>query len=170
MKSDVRVSIIAGMAKNRVIGQQNQLPWYCPEDLRWFREKTLHKPVIMGRKTFESIGQALDERLNIVITRDNDFKGDNIWIMSRFFDALDYAKLFARQTDQDEIFIIGGSTFFKKAVPLAHRMYITHFDVEADGDAHFPPFDPNQWGITYDQPGQETDVDLDYRFTIYDRI
>ncbi|HEY5602741.1 MAG TPA: type 3 dihydrofolate reductase [Gammaproteobacteria bacterium] len=134
------VSVIWAMAKNRVIGDKNQLPWKLPADMHWFRQHTLGKPVIMGRKTFESFGgKPLPERQNIVITRDKSYHPANALVAHSINTALDLCD------DADEVMIIGGMSLYEQALPIADRLYRTVVDVEPAGDAWFPDFDPNQW-------------------------
>ena len=135
----MRISLIAAMGKNRVIGKDNSLIWKLPEDMKRFRELTTGKPVIMGRKTFESIGRALPNRKNIVITRDKNYKAKGCTVVNSVKEALKAAK------DADEVMIIGGSQVYQEFIPIANKMYITLIDKDFEGDAYFPEFDEAEW-------------------------
>ncbi len=135
------ISVIAAMSENRVIGKDNKLPWYIPEDLAWFKEKTRGKPVIMGRKTHESIGKKLPGRLNIVISRDKDYVSSckYVYIHNSLEDAI------KKYEGLDELMIIGGSELYKVAIPLADRMYLTRIGASFEGDTFFPEYDESEW-------------------------
>ena len=126
-----RISLIAAMAKNRVIGKGNQMPWHLPADLKHFKETTLNHPVIMGRKTYESIGKALPNRHNVVVTRDRHYQLNDADVVH----SLDAALAFVTG---EEIMIIGGGNIYEQMLPQADRLYLTFIDLEVDGDAHFP--------------------------------
>ncbi|MCI0505496.1 MAG: type 3 dihydrofolate reductase [Gammaproteobacteria bacterium] len=134
------VSLIWAMAKNRVIGSENRLPWKLPADMQWFRRHTLGKPVIMGRKTFESFGgKILPDRQNIIITRDKNYHPANAAVAHSINGALDLCD------DAEEVMIIGGMSLYEQTLPIADRLYMTVVDAAPAGDARFPDFDPNQW-------------------------
>jgi len=135
----MKIALIAAMAKNRVIGSENQLPWHLPADLKHFKSITMGKPIIMGRKTFESIGKALPGRQNIVITRDVNFMAEHVEIVHSFEEALNVAHL------ADEVMIIGGSSIYQLALPKAHFLYLTLIHHQIDGDAFFPEIDIKEW-------------------------
>lgn len=130
-----RVSVIAALAKNRVIGIENRLPWRLPEDLAHFKALTLHHPILMGRKTFESLGRPLPGRTNIVITRNVDYRRDGCLVADSIPAAI------ALCEDTDEVFFIGGAELYAQVIPLADRLYLTEVDVDAQGDAWFPDYD-----------------------------
>lgn len=132
------LSLIVAMSKNRVIGRDNQMPWHLPADLARFKKNTLGKPVIMGRKTFQSIGRALPNRKNIVLSRQG-FHADGIEVVSDLSQAL------ALVQDENEVMIIGGGHLFAEALPQADRLYLTEIDAELQGDTFFPEIDPAQW-------------------------
>lgn len=133
------ISIIAAMDNNRLIGNNNQLPWHLPADFAHFKSVTMGKPIIMGRKTFESIGKPLPGRSNIVLSRNPDVCYEGAECVSSFDDAL------AAVPDVEEVMIIGGSSIYEMLLPQADRMYITYVDNEFKGDAWFPDFDESQW-------------------------
>jgi dihydrofolate reductase len=133
------LSIIAAMDRNRLIGNKNQLPWHLPADFAHFKGKTMGKPIVMGRKTFESIGKPLPGRVNIVLSRNPDLQFEGVTCVNSLQEAI------AVSADADEIMIIGGSTIYEMLLPLVDRMYITYVEGEFDGDAWFPVFDQNHW-------------------------
>ncbi|MGC1455464.1 MAG: dihydrofolate reductase [Nitrospirota bacterium] len=126
------ISIIAAMAENRVIGRENELPWDLPSEHRRFKEITMGHPVIMGRRTFESIGHPLTGRKNIIITTQQGFAPEGCTIVKDLQEAITACG------NADEVFICGGESVFREAVPLADRIYLTIVDEEFDGDAYFP--------------------------------
>ncbi|WP_107841550.1 dihydrofolate reductase [Metasolibacillus meyeri] len=128
------ISLIVAHDKNRVIGYDNQMPWHLPGDLKYFKEMTMGKPVIMGRKTYESIGKALPGRRNIVITRNVAYQADDIEAVASLEQALQLVQ------DEPEIMIIGGEQIFELALPLADRLYITEIDYTFEGDTYFPAY------------------------------
>jgi len=167
------VTMIAAMSRNRVIGVGNRLPWYLPEDLKRFKSVTLGKPLVMGRKTFESIGRALPGRLNIVITRDQHYfpksHREGIRVCHSLDEALQLADHQAVIDDADEIMVMGGGEIYRQALAVAARLHLTEVNVEIEGDAFFPDFERDQWQeverITMTaQPGQP-----DYAFVQYRR-
>lgn len=133
------LSLIAAMARNRVIGLHNRLPWRLPADMRRFRELTTGHAIVMGRKTFDSLPRPLPNRTNIVVTRDRDYRPDGATVVHSIEDAIACA-------DADrEIFVIGGEQIYRQTLPLADRLYLTLVDSDFDGDAWFPAYDANEW-------------------------
>ena len=149
----VAVAIIAAIAENGVIGDGNSIPWRLPGDFAHFKRMTLGKPLIMGRKTFESIGRPLPGRTNIVVTRQEGYQPDGVIVISSFEAALDHAQEIARADRANEVMIGGGAEIYRQALPLADRMYLTQVMLEPLGDTHFPPIDFDQW-----KAGGEIDV------------
>ena len=133
------ISIIAAMDRNRLIGNKNQLPWHLPADFSHFKSVTMGKPVIMGRKTYESIGKPLPGRTNIVLSRDPDLSYEGVICVNSFEDAV------AVETEAEELMIIGGSSIYEMLLPEIDRMYLTYVDSGFEGDAWFPDFDESQW-------------------------
>ena len=129
------------MARNRVIGHDNKLPWHLPADLRHFKELTLGKPIIMGRKTWESLPGLLPGRRHIVVTRQQDYVAQGAETASDLESAI------ALAGDVDEVMIVGGATLYAEALPMADRLYMTLVDADIDGDAHFPDFDLDAWQV-----------------------
>lgn len=136
------ITIIVAMNKERVIGVDNQLPWHVPEDLQHFKEITLGKPIIMGRKTFESIGRVLPGRKNIVITRNPSWKHDGVVMYTSLEAALQ------DNSDSEELCIIGGGEIFVKALPIADKLHLTILDIRVDNPTvFFPEIDYSQWSF-----------------------
>jgi dihydrofolate reductase len=130
----MRIAMIAAMANNRVIGKDNQMPWHLPADLKHFKKVTLGKPVIMGRKTYQSIGKALPGRRNIVISRQSDaLTADADWVQS-------IEQALALVQHEAEVMIIGGAEIYRQVLPLADTLYITDIDLNVEGDAFFPDY------------------------------
>lgn len=135
------ISIIVAMAKNRAIGINNKLPWDMPADLKYFHDNTIGKPVIMGQKTFESIGRILPDRTNIVLTLDKGFSFPGVKVVYSIEEAIGIAK----DTGAQEAMICGGASIYRQFLPLSDRLYLTIIDTEIDGDAFFPEIDFNKW-------------------------
>ena len=139
------ISAIAAIGKNRELGFRGKLPWHVPEDLKHFKETTLGRPVIMGRKTYESIRESLGHpllgRLNIVVTHQKDYEAEGCEIVHSLKDAFRAAGA----ANRDEAFVIGGAEIYKQALPLADKMYLTIVKAEIDGDAYFPAFNSDEW-------------------------
>ncbi len=133
------ISLIVAMAQNGVIGRDNALPWRLPEDLKRFREFTLGKPILMGRKTFEAIGRPLPGRANLVLTRDRDWRAAGAIPVHSVEEAL------LQTRTCDELVAIGGAEIYRLLLPLARRIYLTHVHADVPGDTYFPAFDPAQW-------------------------
>ncbi|WP_075878630.1 dihydrofolate reductase [Vreelandella massiliensis] len=165
----VPVAMIAAMAKNRVIGVEGKLPWYLPEDLQFFKRMTQAKPLVMGRKTFESIGKPLPNRLNIVITRDTRWEKEGVRVCHRLEDALALADQQATIEAAEEIMVMGGGEIYAQALPQAQRLYITEVDVEVAGDALFPEIDVNEWQEVQRVAGKPKEGQPDYDFVVYER-
>jgi dihydrofolate reductase len=134
------VSLIWAMTDGRVIGIRNTLPWKLPADMKWFRQNTLGKPIVMGRKTFESFGaKPLSQRLNIIVSWDANYQAQDSVVVP----SIDAALLAAK--DADEVMIIGGASLYEQTLPLAQRLYMTIVHADVEGDAWFPEFDLGEW-------------------------
>jgi len=160
--STPRISLIAALARNRVIGAGNRMPWHLPEDLRFFKATTLGHPVIMGRKTYASIGRALPGRRNVVVSRQANLQIDGVEIAHSLEAAV------ALCAEATEVFVIGGGELYALALPLATRMVLTEIDTELAGDTYFPAWDPTQWKEVTRQLGP-TDAALRFSFVDYCR-
>lgn len=138
------ISMIAALAKQRVIGVNNAMPWHLPADFAWFKRHTLHKPVIMGRRTWQSIGRPLAGRQNIVISSQPGNDQRVLWAQNPQ-QALTFC------ADAAEIMIIGGAYIYQQLLPLAQRLYLTHIEAEVAGDSQFPDYQPAQWYSVFSQ-------------------
>src|SRR3972149_7478103 len=141
------VTIIAALASNRIIGRGNRMPWHISDDLKRFKALTLGHPVVMGRKTFESIGKPLPGRDNIVVTRSQAFAAPGCRVVHSLAEAL------AAAQGASEVFVIGGAQIYALALPLADRLQLTEVDAAIDGDAYFPDFDRGAWREGSREPG-----------------
>ncbi|WP_138379410.1 type 3 dihydrofolate reductase [Luteithermobacter gelatinilyticus] len=167
----VRVSLIVAMARNRVIGKDNAMPWHIPSDLKYFKEQTLGKPVIMGRKTFQSIGGPLPGRPNIVITRNTAFAPEGVIVAHDLDMALEVATNLAEAKGIDEVMVIGGAEIYELTLPLADRLYLTRVEAEPEGDAYFPEIDPREWIERSRKECKAGEKDsCDYSFIVLDRL
>jgi len=135
------ISIISAMDQNRLIGQNNSLPWHLPADLAFFKKNTLSKPIIMGRKTFQSIGKALPGRQNIVITRDASFRAESCDIASTIDQAIELAG------DVAEVMLIGGASLYQQALGRAQHLYLTKIHATFTGDTWFPEINMDEWKL-----------------------
>jgi dihydrofolate reductase len=170
-RSDVAIVLLAAVAENGVIGSDNALPWRLSTDLKRFKALTLGKPVVMGRKTYLSIGKPLPERTNIVITRDKNFRAQGVMVANSVDAALDLARGDARRRGANEIVVIGGTEIFAQTMALADRLEITHVHARPEGDVYFPAIDPKLWRETArsEQPAGPRD-DASVSFVTYERI
>ncbi len=142
------ISLIWAMTENRVIGRDNDLPWDLPKDMRHFMDTTVGKPVIMGRKNFESMPRALPRRTNIVMTRDQNWRGEGAVVVYDMASALGHARDVARTDGVDEIIIAGGADIYRLALPIATKLYVTTIHATLEGDVFFPEFDLDNWQLT----------------------
>jgi|SRR5476649_364832 len=138
------ISLIAALAIDRVIGLENAMPWHLPADLAWFKRLTLNKPVVMGRRTYESLGQPLPGRRNIVLSRHPGADERVVWVKSP-------AEALAAAGEVEELMVIGGGTVYQAFLPQAARLYLTHIDAEINGDTYFPDYEPDQWQSTFSE-------------------
>jgi len=166
----MKIAMIAAAAENGVIGKDNDLPWRIKSDWQYFVRMTKHKPVIMGRKTFESLKAPLKDRTNIVITRDASYSRPGIIVATTLEKAFDIARKIAAETAQDEIMVAGGAEIYKLALPLADRLYLTEIHLKPEGDTKFPAFDRKEWVETKSEfheakPGETAD----YTIRVFDR-
>lgn len=168
----MQISMIAAMAHDRVIGLDNQMPWHLPADLAHFKRVTLGKPVLMGRKTFESIGRPLPGRRNLVISRNPDYQADGVEVIDSVEAAL--ALLAAGDVASGEavgeLMVIGGGHLYAQLLPSADRLYLTRIDLAVEGDTRFPAFDEGQWQLVESEshPADEKNA-YPYRFETWQR-
>ncbi len=145
-----KISIVVAISTNHAIGKNNQLLWHLPADLKHFKEITTGHPIIMGRKTYDSIGRPLPNRRNIVITRNKDLQIAGVEMVSSVEEAISLCK------QENEVFIIGGAEIYKHALPLTNRIYLTTVHQHYEADAFFPELDENEW-LTIAQEAHEAD-------------
>ncbi len=161
------ISAIVAMSENRVIGDHNHLPWHLPADLKHFKTLTKGHPILMGRKTFESIGRPLPNRTNIVITSNPTFKAPGCIVVTSIDEAIQHAL----SNNNEEIFIIGGANVFQQSMPYVSRIYLTIVHEEFEGDAFFPEINMNEWNemesITH---AADDENDYSYSFLTLERI
>lgn len=163
----MKVALIVAAAANNVIGRDNQLPWHLPQDLKYFKAKTMGKPIIMGRKTFDSIGRPLPGRINIVVTRNRAWSAAGVSVVTSVHDALQMAQQLVVGQDVKEVMVIGGAEIYQSALPLADKVYLTRIDLAIEGDAYFPDLDAAEWHLTESQEGDEEGIS--HRFLVYER-
>lgn len=166
----MRISLIAAVAENRTIGRDGGLPWHLPGDLKHFKALTTGKPVVMGRRTFQSIGKPLPGRPNVVISRGGMFKPDGVALCASIGDALDDAERMAYEIGADEIMVIGGERVYRETLSVAGRIYLTEVLCRAEGNAYFPELDREEWVETARENGRRGEGDdQDYNFVILDK-
>lgn len=164
------IALIAAVAENGAIGVDNKLPWYLPEDLKFFKRVTSGKPVIMGRQTFDSLGKPLPNRTNIVITRNPAFRApEGVRVVHSLDEALKVAEAVAHIAGNEEIMVIGGEQIFAAVLDRADRLYLTEVEKAVAGDAFFPPWDRTQWQETFREKHHYEPAQTDYSFVIYER-
>jgi len=160
------ISIIAAVAENGVIGNKNTLPWHLPSDMKHFRETTTGHCIIMGQKTYDSIGKALPGRINIVLTFDTNFKSEGCITVTSIEEALRVAGA----KNEDEVFIIGGASVYKQFIGIANRLYITRVHHSFVGDAFFPDIDLKVWHLKKTEKHKKNDNNLfDFDFEVYEK-
>jgi dihydrofolate reductase len=145
MNKTLPLSLIVAVADNGVIGHENRLPWHLPAELKYFKAVTLGKPVIMGRKTWDSLGRPLPGRLNLVVSRQTDLTLEGAETFTLLDDAVTRAESWAREQGASEVMLIGGAQLFIEALPDADRFYLTRVALEPEGDVYFPEWDEQQW-------------------------
>ena len=166
----MHISMIWAMSTNRVIGRDNSLPWRLPRDMKHFMTTTLGKPVVMGRKTLESMKSPLPGRTNIVLTTNTDYKREGVKVVHTLEDALAQAQAQCEIDGQDELMIIGGADIYALGLPIATRLYITHVHAELEGDVFFPEFDLASWQKVQSEDFAADERDsADFTIAIYER-
>jgi dihydrofolate reductase len=171
MNRKITVSLIAAVAENGVIGRAGAMPWRLPSDLRRFKALTVGKPVVMGRKTFESLGKPLAGRPNYVVSRQPGFRPEGVRVAPTLDAALILAAEEARAAGDDEVMVIGGGEIYADAIGLADRLYITHVEVRPEGDARFPKIDPAVWkAMSAERTAKGEKDSAATTFVVYDRL
>ncbi|RLA21048.1 MAG: type 3 dihydrofolate reductase [Gammaproteobacteria bacterium] len=160
----MRLSLIAAMANNRVIGIENRLPWQLSADLQHFKKITMGKPILMGRKTYESIGRPLPGRENIVLTRDKSFSAEGCTIYHSIDEALEATRTY------EEVMVIGGDSFYRQLISKADSLYLTFIELDIEGDAFFPEYSLGEWEETERESFEASDeTNFGYHFTVWER-
>ena len=161
----MKLSLIVAMATNRTIGINNQMPWHLSADLKKFKKITMGQPIIMGRKTFESIGRPLPGRKNIIISHNPDYQQQGCLVFNDLDSALQIC------AESDEVFVIGGATLYETTLARADRLYITEIQQAFDGDTWFPEINHEQWReIAREEINDDNSVDFKYSFIVYERL
>lgn len=160
----MKISLIVAVSRSGVIGKNGKMPWHLPADLKYFKSITMGKPIVMGRKTFESLGRPLPGRENIVLTRDKNFIAEGCTIIHSLEEMLQHA------ADADEVMIIGGAQLYEQMLPHADHIYMTQVDCQAEGDTWFPEIDPAEWEMTFSEAHEADEKNpCAYTFIRYDR-
>lgn len=158
------ISLIVAMSENRVIGLNNKMPWHLPLDLAWFKKHTLHKPIIMGRKTFDSLGRTLPGRVNIVMSRQGNHAEGAIGV-----DSMETALKVTQ--DAPEVMVIGGAEIYRQFLPRADRLYLTYIQKNIQGDTYFPEYEKAYWQMAFQEPHSRDDTHVyPFSFQILHRI
>ncbi len=162
-KIDKSQEMYVPASSSRVIGNENSMPWHLPADFAWFREHTLGKPVIMGRKTFESIGKPLPERHNIVISRDSSLEINGVTVVSTIEDAI------AEAGDVKEVMVIGGGSIYEAFLPIAKKLYLTFIEADISGDTRFPEWGSGWSALEQRDHPKDSKNNFDMHFVILER-
>ncbi|MDR2314843.1 MAG: dihydrofolate reductase [Pseudomonas sp.] len=171
MNTSLPLSLIAAYAENRVIGIDNSMPWHLPGDFKYFKATTLGKPIVMGRKTWDSLGRPLPGRLNIVVSRQPGLELAGAEVFASLEEALVRAEQWAREQGVDELMLIGGAQLYGQALEkgLVSRMYLTRVEMAPEGDAWFPAFDEGQWTLASSEAQVEVGKPA-YHFEVWDKV
>lgn len=170
-KKPVRLSMIAAVARNNVIGHDGEMLWHIPSDFKHFKAVTMGKPMVMGRKQYESVGRPLPGRVNIVVSGQESYQPEGVLVFNALDAALDHAREIALADGVDEVMVIGGGEIYRQSLPHADRLYISHVDLEPEGAVVFPEIDEKTWKTVQNLPVTADPRDeADYSITIYDRI
>lgn len=166
----VRIAMIAGVAENGVIGSEQTIPWRVPSDMAFFKRTTMGKPIVMGRKQYETVGKPLPGRTNIVVTRQAGYQPEGVLVFQSIDAALAKAQDIAAADGVDEIMIIGGGQLYEQLIDRADRLYITHIDLNPAGDVRFPAIAPEDWTVV-DLPevAPSPKDEATYRVKVYER-
>jgi dihydrofolate reductase len=166
----MKVALIAAFAQNLVVGINNSLPWHLPEDLKYFKRTTSGKAIIMGRKTYESIGRPLPNRTNIVVSRNPNFSAEGVVMVTSLEEAVKHAENVNMINGVEEVMIIGGAAIYQASLPMADRLYLTHVHANVEGDAYFPKIDLEQWEeVSREDFNRDESNPYDYSFSVYDK-
>ncbi|WNC09643.1 dihydrofolate reductase [Pseudomonas coleopterorum] len=169
MKTSLPLSLIAALAENRVIGIDNSMPWHLPGDFKYFKATTLGKPIIMGRKTWNSLGRPLPGRLNLVVSRQPGLQLPGAEVFASLDAAIERAEAWAHEQGADEVMLIGGAQLYELSLAQADRLYLTRVALQPEGDAWFPEFDENQWQKVSSVANEAVDDKPAYAFEVWER-
>ncbi len=169
MTKSLPLSLIAALGENRVIGVDNSMPWHLPGDFKYFKAMTLGKPIIMGRKTWDSLGRPLPGRLNIVVSRQTDLSLEGAEVYPSLDAAVARAEEWAKEQGVDELMLIGGAQLYAQGLAQADRLYLTRVALSPEGDAWFPQFDVNQWTLVSNVENPAVEDKPAYSFEVWER-
>ncbi|MDY1047619.1 MULTISPECIES: dihydrofolate reductase [Pseudomonas] len=169
MKTSLPLSLIAALAENRVIGIDNSMPWHLPGDFKYFKATTLGKPIIMGRKTWDSLGRPLPGRLNLVVSRQPDLDLPGAEVFASLDAAIERAEAWAHEQGADEVMLIGGAQLYELGLAQADCLYLTRVALQPEGDAWFPEFDETQWQKVSSVANEAVDDKPAYAFEVWER-
>ncbi|MGV8862501.1 MAG: dihydrofolate reductase [Pseudomonas sp.] len=170
MKNSLSLSLIAAIGENRVIGWNNSMPWHLPGDFKYFKVRTLGKPIIMGRRTWDSLGRPLPGRLNLVVSRQADLQLEGAEVFTSLDAAVVRAEQWAREQGVDEVMLIGGAQLYAQGLAQADRLYLTRVALSPEGDAWFPEFDTAQWTLVSNTPNPAQDDKPAYSFEVWEKM
>ncbi|EQM70472.1 dihydrofolate reductase [Pseudomonas tohonis] len=169
MKKTLPLSLIAALAQNRVIGRDNQLPWHLPADLKHFKALTLGKPIIMGRKTWDSLGRPLPGRLNLVVSRQAGLQLEGAEVFASLEEAVVRAEAWAREEDAEEVMLIGGAQLYTQGLEHGDRLYLTRVELAPEGDAFFPEVSDADWHLASSIEHEASAETPAYAFQVWER-
>ncbi|MGY2173076.1 dihydrofolate reductase [Pseudomonas gingeri] len=169
MKNTLPLSLIAALGENRVIGVDNSMPWHLPADFKYFKATTLGKPIIMGRKTWDSLGRPLPGRLNLVVSRQAGLRLEGAEVFPSLEEAVARAEEWALEQGASELMLIGGAQLYGQGLEHADRLYLTRVALSPEGDAWFPEFDPDQWKRVANEPHPALDDKPAFSFEVWER-
>jgi len=166
----IPIAMIAGVARNDVIGANGEIPWKIPSDMGYFKRTTMGKPIVMGRKQYETVGRPLPGRSNIVVTRKPDYQPEGVIVVHSLEAGLEKAREIAASEGATEVMVIGGGDIYAPAFPLADRLYISHVDLAPEGDVLFPRIDAAVWRVIDEPEVPALDKDsASFRVRVYER-
>jgi len=165
----MKIALIVAASQNNVIGLDNQLPWHLPEDLQYFKAVTMGKPILMGRKTYDSIGRPLPGRTNIVLTRNANWSAEGVVVVNDLDSATAASEKACAAAGVDELMIIGGEQIYRKFLPIADKLYLTKVEAVVEGDAYFPAIDSDQWQQVAEKIPEKVG-NYSYRFVVLERM
>ena len=169
MKKHLPLSLIAALGQNRVIGVDNSMPWHLPGDFKYFKATTLGKPIIMGRKTWDSLGRPLPGRLNLVVSRQTGLQLEGAEVFASLQDAVARAEVWAQEQGVSEVMLIGGAQLYTQGLADADRLYLTRVGLSPEGDAWFPEFDQAQWKLVSEELHAAADDKPAFSFEVWER-